>query len=165
MLHYSRDEQAGPLRELQRVYDAIIADDFRPDQTRSGYVRRVRRNEARPAVQIHRDAEDLSETDTSGSDGGGSESENDASLQKFDAMVPSAAPGSVPSEDGEFEGRKPAKDASALIFEHVLWKTLHKGSGKSILHLACGRAIGPAFRESELSNSKPRCGTCFGARE
>ncbi|MEM1009483.1 MAG: hypothetical protein AAGJ35_10790, partial [Myxococcota bacterium] len=34
---YSRDALAGPLRQLQRVLDAIKQGEFAPDQTRSGY--------------------------------------------------------------------------------------------------------------------------------
>ena len=39
-LHYSRDEQSGPLRKLISVVEAIRSGEFNPDSTRSGYFRR-----------------------------------------------------------------------------------------------------------------------------
>ena len=42
-LHYSRDEQALPLRKLQECYASIRDRSFLPDNTRSGYLVKVRR--------------------------------------------------------------------------------------------------------------------------
>lgn len=42
MLHYSRDEQALPLRKMQACYEEIRAGSFDPDTSRSGYFIRVR---------------------------------------------------------------------------------------------------------------------------
>jgi hypothetical protein len=39
-LHYSRDEQAAPLRALDRVYESIREGSFNPAATRSGYFRK-----------------------------------------------------------------------------------------------------------------------------
>eukprot|EP00971_Amphidinium_carterae_P219622 4360492-Amphidinium_carterae.1 len=36
MLHYSRDEQAGPLHELLKMLKAVENDVFFPDASRSG---------------------------------------------------------------------------------------------------------------------------------
>ena len=53
-LHYSRDEQAYPLSQLQIVYEEIRAGNFNPDSTRSGYRLRIRKGpdwpELTPAV-------------------------------------------------------------------------------------------------------------------
>ena len=49
-LHYSRDEQAGPLRRLQTVYADIRSGRFRPDETRSGYLLRVRSRNVWPEL-------------------------------------------------------------------------------------------------------------------
>lgn len=49
-LHYSRDEQAGPLRKLQRVYADIRSGQFRPDETRSGYRLRVKQRDVWPEL-------------------------------------------------------------------------------------------------------------------
>ena len=45
MLHYSRDELSGPLRQLQTVYADIIEGEFWPDVSRSGYVNRIRKSD------------------------------------------------------------------------------------------------------------------------
>ena len=50
-LHYSRDEQAGPLQYLQTCYDEITAGTFNPDSTRSGYKLRLRQGAVWPELQ------------------------------------------------------------------------------------------------------------------
>ena len=40
LLHYSRDEQAEPLRLLQQTLSCIRSETFFPDLTRSGYIKK-----------------------------------------------------------------------------------------------------------------------------
>jgi hypothetical protein len=50
-LHYSRDEQAYPLRRLQEVYDEIGTGEFNPDATRSGYRLRIKKPVVWPELE------------------------------------------------------------------------------------------------------------------
>ena len=50
-LHYARDEQAGPLRKLQALYEEIRSGHFQPDNTRSGYKLRLRKPVVWPELE------------------------------------------------------------------------------------------------------------------
>lgn len=160
MMHYSRDEQAGPLRELQAAYDAILSGVFQPDRTRSGYIRRDRKEEVRQNAAASLPEDELSGTNTSGTDDEGSESGNDEALHELD-VGPTVAP-PPPEDQGR---RRPAAGPSEEFFEHTLWKTVHKGSMRSKFVMACGRRLTASYRQCTPGPAKPQCLTCFGSSQ
>eukprot|EP00971_Amphidinium_carterae_P113467 2247969-Amphidinium_carterae.2 len=94
VLHYSRDEQATPLRELIKVLKAVAAGTFQPDASRSG---RFVKPEQQPCATVESGGGVSSETSDSSTSGSDS-SDAAAQVAKLVDMLP--------------RGRKPARSAS-----------------------------------------------------
>ena len=174
-LHYSRDEQAGPLRRLQKCYADIRSGHFRPDETRSGYILRVRkRNEwpelvplqslMKPTAKV-RVVKPRSEEIEEGFDYVFEEEEpvldvDDEEVPLYEASSSTSDSSSESDDDivdeelADIEAfdtplallpRSAVRAAGDRLFVHKLWSTVHKAHAVQQERLACGRPIHAGF--------------------
>ena len=157
MLHYSRDEQAEPLRQFESMMQEIRNQTFDPDATRSGYKKRATSSMSGPvrgpeeAAEPEVPVEVLPVEDSSSSD------DSSSSESEFDDE---AVLGPMTKQ------RPPSKFGSEVFFKHVRLWTLHRSHATEGSKLACGRFKHNAYVEvdGEPSVELPRCMQCFGSQ-
>jgi hypothetical protein len=168
--HYSRDELAAPLRAFEEVLEAIREGRFRPDQTRSGYMRPTPKAAVRleniPRVPDERgtievveqsDSEQQSDQE-SASSSSGEDSDLETLAREVDKHRPEAA---------EASKRRRTDAARTNLYLHNRWKTLHCEHEQFDFKLKCGRAITHLYR---IIHSMPtfdyrKCLDCFRQNE
>jgi len=119
LVEYSRDEMSGPLREMDRVLDAIRRGTFEPDNTRSG---RFVKDDSAPqaldsllpsaATSVRSAAQSVSESSTSSSDSSSASevvdtddaasNDDDKTIAVSEDMSPGVSFTDVPPELPEF---------------------------------------------------------------
>ena len=163
-LHYSRDEQAEPLRLMIEMLTSVRDQAFFPDNSRSGYkkarvsgvdddVDGVPRADE-PAAPF---AEDLNVS----SDGEVGPVEEAADEDEEE-----------PLDDDEWaeassQAVKPivaAKAAGSVMYKHVRLMTIHFSHSTDVNKLACGRGKHAGYERNRgsLTFPWPKCTTCFG---
>eukprot|EP00971_Amphidinium_carterae_P341974 6481079-Amphidinium_carterae.1 len=148
VLHYSRDEQAAPLRCLLKVLRAVEAGTFIPDASRSGRFVKVQPASAPASDSAPSISSDSSESSTSGS------SSSQAAMFVAEAAVPGP------------KQRSAAKKASGVLLKHRKLHTLHMSREGDDLRLACGRALTSSYSVVDSPpDTLPMCQVCFGTKE
>ena len=170
-LHYSRDELAEPLRELEKVLAAVRAGTFKPDSTRSGYfVSPLPKSSTRPQVHSadrsvrghleHVDSSDEDEPESASS----IPSAHSAELSEDEQLVLSL-PDDIKDGLPNKRTRTAAKHDVSCMYIHTRWKTLHAVKLDDESKLACGRLITPSFKAVPFGVDFPyaKCVVCFGS--
>ena len=155
VLHYSRDEQAVPLRSIEKVIKAVAKRTFDPDATRSGrFAPNLARLEA-DSEPAEEPPEEPQADQVSSSSGTSSSTSGSSSSAAAEAVAKSTK-----------IGRKPARNASCVMLKHRKLHTLHCAMEGDDMRLACGRALTPSYSLVEdPSFEVPLCGVCFGTRK
>jgi len=172
LMHYSRDEQAAPLRKAHAMLDDIRSGLFDPDNTRSGMLSKPRisgsSNIMMPSAKCK--AADVGSRRVSNSDDDHSSTSGESSSSSSDSDDNELSDnedlgGSSDDETSKKRKIQPAKSKSTSFAIHVRWKTLHRVVGSESRKLACGREFGSAY--SYLSEVPKfcyhSCVTCFGS--
>ena len=171
VLHYSRDEQASPLRLLVDVIDQVRSGVFLPDNTRSGYFTSQGNTSSSfmlpTAKSLPKPVQDVLHMSSSSSDS--------SSSSRSEASVSS---GSVDFSDDErlmkasgdssqmsAKKRKGSASSSHTAYAiHIRWKTLHVLSNRTDDKLSCGRSTNPMYKifSALPSFEYVKCQICFG---
>eukprot|EP00971_Amphidinium_carterae_P338550 6475942-Amphidinium_carterae.1 len=137
-LHYSRDEQASPLRHLLRVVNAVAYGNFHPDAGRSGMFKQF----VPPVPPADEPASFSSDSSSSTS----SSSEPDTDL-----------------EEALCKPRRPASSSGDVLVRHQRLQTVHRVRATDPEKLACGRSCLVGYVSCHnASVDWPRCKVCFG---
>ena len=170
MLHYSRDEQASPLRGLKNIIKLIKEGVFKPDNTRSGYFvgpREVNPNFAAPTPKV-RASPNLSGPSNSRTSGG------EESIKSDTDTSSSESESSHVMSDEELVAKqldvpvrlkkRPRVDSSAWFGVHSRWRTVHLLLDQAHDKFKCGRKLTTTYRVvPELPKfDYHRCIDCFG---
>ena len=167
MLHYSRDEQAAPLRALKKLLNMIKLGQFKPDNTRSGYFSINQRimlptpkSVAAPSSVVQGVASaDMTETDlkVSSSDSSSSESESSNVMSEEEIVAKQVE---VPAR----LKKRLKLDPSVVFAVHSRWRTLHVVSNPEDPKLKCGRRLTSMYRVAPEMPSFEyhKCIDCFG---
>ena len=141
-LVYGRDNQAEPLRQLQKVVRAIAAGSFDPDALRSGYFK----DGAAPP-----DQEPLSDSST------------EASADEED-VDHEGEEGAMDALDGwEPQVGLADKLAGRDVFRHGISRIIHLVDSEEGTHFVCGRVISSSYASCATIPSilHPLCKQCF----
>ncbi len=162
-LHYSRDEQAEPLRLMVEMLNAIRDLSFFPDNSRSGY-KKFKGTvdgpaDGEPPPMADEPAIIEEEVVNSSADDG----------EQSDAVVGDAEEQVDDDEWAEASSQavrpvNAAKAAGSVMYKHVRLRTIHFNHITDVQKLACGREKHDGYEryEGSLSFPWPRCTTCFG---
>eukprot|EP00971_Amphidinium_carterae_P239605 4756925-Amphidinium_carterae.1 len=129
-LHYSRDEQAAPLRRLRQVVVEVARGDFNPDAGRSGMFKRM-------VPQHHPTA--LAEDSRSDS------SSSESSCSSDDTDVEESL--TVPARKPAFE---PMSDEQVYV-RHQRLQTVHRVRRGDLTRLACAPWIGQGVEHASAT--------------
>lgn len=161
-LHYSRDEQAEPLRLMMEMLTAIRDLSFFPDNSRSGYKKLKAMPPdlpEDPQFMVDELAIVQAEVANSSTDDG----------EQSDAVVGDAEEQVDDDEWAEASSQaarpvKAAKAVGSVMYRHMRLKTIHFNHISDVQKLACGRERHDGYEryEGSLSFPWPRCTTCFG---
>jgi hypothetical protein len=178
MLHYSRDEASGPLRNFARVVKAVRSLAFLPDLTKSGYFRKSRLVRDAEATQRSQ-AQAASSAPSANASAGGSGAEVELTVEEevFSCGMGMASDSSSSSGDSDTdpddaEAQRVLHEApvrttrfahSDLLFRHPKSGTLHKGRLDAEGLFVCGRSASTAYHklDEEPEFEWPRCIGCF----
>jgi hypothetical protein len=164
--HYSRDELAGPLRKLEEVIAAVRDGSFRPDQTRSGYMRPTAKAASWPIVPSREDVEKGSLEAIPKSDQGSSSDSSGSSSSSAEESdnenVALEAQSSRPVETRPTKKNRPDL-ATSSYFIHSRWKTIHIAHKEISNRLVCGRIVTALFKSAPFipAFEYHRCADCF----
>ena len=146
-LVYGRDNQAEPLRQLQKVVRAIGAGSFDPDALRSGY---FKDDVAAPAEAPEEPLSDSS-TEASADEKNVDYEGEEGALDSLDGWEPQAG----------LAARLVGRD----VFRHSISRIIHLVDSEEGTHFVCGRVISTSY-SSCASIPKilhPLCKQCFPA--
>eukprot|EP00971_Amphidinium_carterae_P338660 6476105-Amphidinium_carterae.1 len=179
MLHYSRDEQAVPLRSLWEVLSAVAKGSFDPDASRSGQFTGV--PAAASSSGFTDSGHDLLASGSVPISGAkahrvsGSDPASDDLLLSGASSDTSSVPSSCceasdsrprPSDETQLKSRRPAQTGVPLFLKHRKLRTIHKARRHDDLRLACGREITSSYSViEEVLPGGPTCRICFGSSE
>eukprot|EP00435_Cladocopium_sp_Y103_P071848 s1184_g38.t1 len=142
---YARDCMATPLRELQRVIDAVHLKEFFPDETRSGF---FRQGDERNNVRV------IEEERESSSESSGDEEDHD--LNKDEEAIDEIA--------GAWQGNKETRWSivAAVYFRHSTSRCIHVLLDESGAEFCCGRRITTAYERMSKRPEflHPMCSIC-----
>lgn len=143
---YARDSMAAPLRELQRVIDAIREKEFMPDETRSGFFRNGdARNVGAGNVEEHIESSSESSCD---------EEDNDQAADEV----------AIDKVAGSWQGNKetPWTSITAAYFRHCTSRCIHVLMDEGGSDFCCGRRITTAYVRlgKRPDFLHPMCSTC-----
>jgi hypothetical protein len=167
-LHYSRDEQAEPLRQLAHVIHNIRIGNFDPDSSRSGYWKQQQALESfvqpRPKVKA---ADSAKPPNTVLPTEHGLESEDSSSSEATRSEDLSDEERALKSKDTSDEPAKKKRAAGSsteAFCVHTRWRTLHTVHSTDENKLSCGRPITKLYRRVVETPSFDffRCQVCFG---
>ena len=168
--HYSRDELAAPLRAFEEVLEAIREGRFRPDQTRSGYMRPTPKAAVRPenlprVLGERGSIEELHDSDS----GATSDSSSDSDSSGEDSGAETLAlevDKSRPEATAAHKKRK-RNVVNSNLYLHGRWKTLHCEHEQYDFKLKCGRSITQLYKaiRSEPTFVYHKCQDCFRQSE
>ena len=165
MLHYSRDEQAAPLRALKRLLCLIKQGRFKPDNNRSGYYiseGALNAGMLQPTPKIMpgpSNNQGNDESTTSSSEGTSSDDAEGSNVMSDEERV--AKQLDVPVRPK----KRPKVDDQKPCAVHFRWRTVHAIDESSVNKLKCGRLLSSVYRVlPELpSFDYHRCIDCFGS--
>ena len=143
---YARDAISTPLRELQKVIDSIVDEEFFPDETRSGFFKQGDARNTPGAV--------MTEELESSSESSGDEEDHDAAKDE-DAIDEIA---------GKWQGNKETQwsRVAAVYFRHCTSRCIHVLHDEGGAEFCCGRRITTAYDRMEKRPEflHPMCSTC-----
>jgi hypothetical protein len=175
MLHYSRDEQAAPLRELKKLLRFIKLGQFKPDNTRSGYYTTSQVSHApsillptpkvAPApssaslsnnVVVHV-VEPAAQVESSSDHTSSSDSESSNAMSAEEKLAKQL---DIPVSNR----KRPKIDPSVLFAIHFRYRTVHMVPDSATSKLKCGRKLSAVFKivPSLPTFDYHRCIDCFG---
>ena len=141
-LVYGRDNQAEPLRQLQKVVRAIAAGNFDPDALRSGYFKDG------SAPQPEEPLSDSS-TEASADEEDADHEGEEGAMDSLDAWEPRAGLA------GELAGRE--------LFRHGISRVIHLVDSEEGTHFVCRRVISTSYTSCARMPKilHPLCKQCF----
>jgi hypothetical protein len=172
VLHYSRDEQAEPLRQLGRIIDDIISGALDPDSTRSGYWSKPSVKLLGPTSKCKAAPSDPANVDdplnsscayvsgSSSEDSSSSESQRSVDWSDEERL---AVSNTATITDREWKRKRGAMRNTKHGFAvHLQWKTLHVVDSSTV-KLSCGRRLSPLYKlfKDLPSFSYSKCKVCF----
>ena len=142
---YARDCMSTPLRELQKVIDAVANEDFMPDETRSGFFRDgdVRNHNKVPVDDI--DSSSESSQDEECKDQGRDEAAIDRVAGRWQCNRETSL-----------------TSLAAVYFRHQSSRCIHILLDESGAQFSCGRRISTAYERLPKAPAfaHPLCSTC-----
>ena len=141
MLIYSRDAMAHPVREMERMIEAINENRFDPDATRSGYFM---------GAPVPVESKDCESSSSSGS------SQDEEELNHTDDET------AVNKVVGDW-GHQAVGGEQQTFYRHKTSRCLHATCDEGSNHFTCGRSISTRYaRETEKPKFlHPLCSKCF----
>ena len=172
-LHYSRDELAEPLRELDKMLAAVRAGSFRPDVTRSGYFvsPQPKSSAGSTTMPVDRQAkgniEPIASSDEEDAGSSSSLSSAHSADLSDDEHLFNVVPDEVKHALRTKRRRSAASSHDVNMFIHSRWKTLHASKSGDESRLACGRAITSVYTAIPFGVDFPytKCAICFGQEQ
>jgi hypothetical protein len=172
MLHYSRDEQAGPLRKLELVLRMVRAGDFHPDRTRSGYYLPKLNIEQPEAQSIMQPTPKIRPRPDLPADARREPSDSESSTSSSNSDTSSSSGKESDLEALAYHSNSTYKKTGAIqqgteVWLHTRWKTIHVSHFQSLGKLACGKPITVMYKNINPDVRFPyhRCVSCFGRED
>ena len=170
MLHYSRDEQAEPLRALKKLLRMIKQGQFKPDNTRSGYfIHEAAPHDqvpnpspkaaAAPRAIVHESVtNNTGDTDSSCSVSSSSSESESSHVMSEEEFIANRLDVPVRAR------KRPKTDQAAVYAVHFRWRTVHMCNSEHPDRLKCGRRLTAVYRTvpSLPTFDYLRCRDCFG---
>ena len=155
MLHYSRDEQALPLRSVETMLKDIRSKFFRPDETRSGYFQTTG-TVMQPTPKSAAHPSTFRQSSSSGSSSS-SESESSAAMSEEENLARAV-------ETSQLKTQRLKLSEKNVFAVHSRFKTLHIVKDQHSSKLKCGRNLSAVYRvlADMPSFNYPKCTDCFG---
>jgi len=167
-LHYSRDEQAEPLRQLSYVLRNIRNGNFNPDSSRSGYWRqqqditsfvlpkpkmKASDSSSSSIVNVPADHGLNSDSSSSSKDTASEDMSDEERACKSNIAVAEPA-----------KKKRAAASSTDAYCVHTRWRTLHTVHSSDSDKLSCGRPVTKLYRRiSEIPSFDCfNCQVCFG---
>ena len=167
VLHYSRDEQAEPLRQLSSVMHNIRLGKFNPDATRSGFwnvqeqsiMLPKPKSMPGPSIEDPKPQDKLHALDSDSSSTSSESEKSDAWSEGERALKINQ---DIRQDDKRRRGSAASNPLAYVI--HKRWYTLHVLSELHQSKTSCGRTITPLYKMlSEVpSYDVHKCQVCFG---
>jgi hypothetical protein len=167
VLHYSRDEQAEPLRQLSAVLLNIRLGKFDPDSSRSGYWKIVHDGYVGPTAKHKNQRPDKSDNPCHDDHGLSSSSSSSSGATRSEDLSDEEHAVNLNKDlDNPAKKKRTAAgvDHSYGFALHSRWRTLHVCRADNTDKLACGRQVTVLYRKlkgvPEVEHFK--CQVCFG---
>ena len=153
MLHYSRDEQAGPLCTLEQVIEQVKSGEFDPGATRSGrLITKLKPSVHGTSTPSSREMADSDSSSSRCSSASASSTSGSSSSRAADLVAR--------QQEGH---RRPASGSVDVYLKHRKLHTIHKAKAGDDSKLACGRLLTSSYSYmDDVPKLFPRCGVCFG---